>query len=124
MARLRSPWVRLLTTAAAMAFAASAQGGPEPAPTWKDVSTILQKHCTECHGPEEQAAGLRLDRRADLLGEVHGNPVVVPGNPDAGRLIPAITGQTQFKKSRLTDKHRLPDPEIAQLRAWIAAGAK
>ena len=33
----------------------------------KDVQPLLAKTCYECHGPEKQKAGLRLDQRAAAL---------------------------------------------------------
>jgi mono/diheme cytochrome c family protein len=33
----------------------------------RDVRPILTAHCVECHGPDTQESGLRVDRRADLL---------------------------------------------------------
>jgi len=108
----------------AISTAPNSGAAPDPGPTWKAVAPILARGCVECHGREEQGAGLRLDRRADLLGEVRGKPVVVPGDPEAGRLIPAVTGAIRFKKAKLNQEHRLPDESVAQLRAWIAAGAR
>jgi hypothetical protein len=124
--RPRTSSVAGIAFAAAVLLLANAgrAAPPEPATMWKQIAPILTESCVECHGRKEQGAGLRLDRRADLLGEVRGKPVVVPGDPDAGRLIPAITGRVKFKKARLNEDHQLPAPEVAQLRAWIAAGAK
>src|SRR5688572_17053578 len=32
----------------------------------RDIQPLLAKHCVDCHGPEEQAAAFRLDRRSSV----------------------------------------------------------
>ena len=32
----------------------------------RDVQPIFAKHCYECHGPDRQSNGLRLDRRKSV----------------------------------------------------------
>ena len=33
----------------------------------RDVQPLLKAHCVECHGPQEQKNGFRLDRRTDSV---------------------------------------------------------
>lgn len=50
------------------------------------MKALLERHCFDCHGPDEQEGGLRLDVKSDALrGGNSGEPAVVPGssaNPD------------------------------------------
>jgi hypothetical protein len=34
----------------------------------RDVMPIFQESCLGCHGPEQQMAGMRLDRRSSMAG--------------------------------------------------------
>jgi hypothetical protein len=80
---------------------------------------VLASRCFECHGPETQKSGLRLDSLvAALRGGDSGEKTIVPGNSAESYLIALVTS---------TDKaHRMPpkgDPltaeEIASLKSWI-----
>ena len=56
----------------------------------------LAKHCFECHGPDTQESGLRVDRRADLLkGGKSGHAAVVPGKSAESRLLQLVSGAGQ-----------------------------
>jgi hypothetical protein len=47
--------------------------------------------CTGCHGPERQDGGIRLDTHLALTtGGTGSGPLIVPGNPSAGILIPRL----------------------------------
>ncbi len=88
-----------------------------------DVHPILSAHCLDCHGQEEQEAGLRLDDRASLLrvGE-RGSRILVPGKPKESLLIQAVRGdQADF---RMPPQGRpLTDAQIVTLSRWIQQGA-
>ncbi len=50
----------------------------------RDVLPIIQNHCIDCHGPDEQESKLRLDSMlAVLAGGDSGERVIVPGQSDA-----------------------------------------
>src|SRR5580658_8329624 len=60
----------------------------------RDVRPILEKRCFECHGPDTQESGLRLDVRESLLkGGKSGRAGIVPGHSDKSRLIEVVSGQ-------------------------------
>ena len=46
-----------------------AQSAPQPAKVdfATDIQPILRAHCIECHGPDKQRAGMRLDRKSSAL---------------------------------------------------------
>src|SRR5436305_650764 len=73
----------LVAFAAALAAAQHVLGGPPPE-FERDVRPVLDRHCFQCHGPDKQKGGLRLDQKPSALkGGDSGDPAVVPG--DAGR---------------------------------------
>ncbi|QDU98250.1 c-type cytochrome domain-containing protein [Lignipirellula cremea] len=96
----------------------------EPADGWqREAAPLLRKYCAGCHNADDAAGKLALDSYAGLLrGGAHG-AVVTPGQGDASRMI---------RLMRATDDTRMPPEgeaapsvaEIAQLSAWITAGAK
>jgi hypothetical protein len=113
---MRLAWILILS--AALASSAETAGFGER------VQPILDRSCTQCHGPKKQKAGLRLDSAgAVLLGSKEG-PVVVPGKPSDSELIRRVSlpaGDDDFMPSG--GHTPLSPQEIALLGAWIAAGA-
>ena len=87
----------------------------------KEIRPVLAGMCQECHGPDKAKAGLRLDSRPFLMaGSTHG-PVVVEGNPDASKLIHAISWADA--ELQMPPKRQLTEQQVAAFRAWIEAGA-
>lgn len=86
----------------------------------KDVQPIFQEHCYECHGPDKQMNGLRLDRRRDAMrgGTIF---VIGPGNSAASRLYLRLIG-TQFGEQMPKDD-RLTAAQIQTIKDWIDQGA-
>lgn len=84
--------------------------------SWDDVYPIFARACLSCHGPNRQRADFRVDRPADFLSP--GRALIVPGNSNASRLIAIVEDKTDITR------HKLPDSEVALLKAWIDAGAK
>ena len=84
----------------------------------KHVRPLLVARCVECHGPDEQSGGLRLDGPA-LRGD--GGPAVVAGDADASELVKAIRyGDDGY---RMPPDGKLAAAEIAILERWVADGA-
>jgi len=114
----------------ALAHALRGAGGTTPAvegadPTVMAAAAILQAHCVECHGPEKQKHGLRLDSRAAALaGGESGKPAIVPGNAIASQMIEAVTlPQTNERAMPPDGKPRLTPEQVIALVDWINAGA-
>jgi cytochrome c553 len=87
----------------------------------KKIRPILANHCYECHGPEKQKAGLRLDSRAAVLQGGDLGPALVAGDPDKSVMIQAV---------RYSDDHlqmppdeRLSAADVAELEKWVKLGA-
>lgn len=85
------------------------------------VLPIFETHCYECHhhGSGTMKGGLALDLRAGLLLGGGSGPAIVPGNPDASRLIQAV----EYRDLEMPPKERLSDAQIQALRRWIEDGA-
>ena len=83
------------------------------------VRPLLIKKCVECHGPDLQEAGLRLDSRSALLHGMEGSPAAVPGEPDKSRLIAVIKydGNVQMPPDG-----KLDDEQLAVLTNWVKLG--
>lgn len=86
----------------------------------RDVQPILRQNCVGCHGPAQQMAGLRLDRRSSVM------------KPGARRIVPG-SSINSFVYHRLTGSVYGPQmppsgpikPElVAIVKAWIDQGAK
>jgi hypothetical protein len=88
----------------------------------RDVRPILAAHCYECHGPDKQKGGLRLDARATALrGGVSGD-TIVPGDAARSHILHRLRGEggedrMPFKKPPLAAE------QIATIARWIDAGA-
>ncbi|MCP6440595.1 hypothetical protein NL474_29565, partial [Klebsiella pneumoniae] len=54
------------------------------------IRPVLAEACWECHGPEKQWAGLRLDSREAFLKGGESGPALAPGDPTASRLLSAV----------------------------------
>ena len=88
----------------------------------KRIRPVLVSECQECHGPEKQKGGLRVDSRAGLLRGGESGPALVPGDVSGSRLIAAV----RHERSELAmpkDRPKLPESVVADLATWIDQGA-
>ncbi len=88
------------------------------------IRPVLHEHCLECHGPEKQKGGLRVDSREALLQGGESGPAIVVGNPGASLLLKAV--------GQLDPDLKMPPARVgpalaaavqADLAAWVQAGA-
>ena len=84
------------------------------------VRPILVNHCYSCH-TDKKMGELQLDSREHVLKGGDSGPAVVPGNPDQSLLIRAV--DHTHEKLKMPPQGKLADEQIADLRAWVAAGA-
>jgi len=88
-----------------------------------DIFPILTNSCYECHGPQKQKGGLRLDQKAAALSGGDSGPLFVPGKSAESLLIQAVTG-TKADLERMPKKREpLTLEQIGLLRSWIDQGA-
>jgi mono/diheme cytochrome c family protein len=95
----------------------SAAGSPQFYST--RVTDIFEDNCLSCHD-ETAKGGLRLDSYASIRKGGKDGEVIVPGDPDKSLLIQAIRRSGERK---MPPKHPLKAEEVADLVAWVKAGA-
>src|SRR5947208_10692026 len=102
---------------------------PAPAPDTpafyeQRVRPILEQNCYQCHShtAKKVKGGLMLDSPDAILKGGDNGPALVPGKPEESRLLQAVGHADE--SLRMPPKKKLPDEQIAVLRAWVAAGAK
>ncbi len=89
----------------------------------RDVEPILVKRCSECHGPDAQKAGLRLDsREAALKPSKSGQPAIVPSRPAESGLVKRITSADPDEVMPPKGA-RLTATEVEVLQRWIESDA-
>ncbi|MGL6097800.1 MAG: PSD1 and planctomycete cytochrome C domain-containing protein, partial [Fimbriiglobus sp.] len=89
----------------------------------KRVRPVLVDHCYKCHSDAGKApkGGLRVDGRGHLLVGGDGGPSLVPGKPDESKIIEAV--RYANPDLLMPPKGKLPPAAIADLEAWVKAGA-
>jgi len=85
-----------------------------------EVRPILLERCVDCHGPDVQESGIRLDSRADMLKGNDAGPIVTPEAPANSRLLHAVRYDG---KVRMPPDEKLDDAQIAALEKWVSLGA-
>lgn len=83
------------------------------------VRPLLIQRCLNCHGPEHQKGGLRLDSLTAMSAGGESGPAVVPGNVDDSLLLSAV----RYETFEMPPAKQLPEDEIAILEKWIQLGA-
>jgi hypothetical protein len=89
----------------------------------KRVRPVLADNCYSCHSAaaRKRKGGLHADSRAALLKGGDTGPALVPGDPEKSLLIKAVG----FKDVdlQMPPKGKIPDAAVADLTAWVKAGA-
>jgi hypothetical protein len=109
----------LLAILLAIPGPASSVYGQTPAQTEffeSSIRPILVARCGACHGDKVQMGGKQFTTRDGL----HVSGAVVPGDPQASRLVQAIQYEGKIK---MPPTGKLPDAEIAKIVRWIGEGA-
>ena len=83
--------------------------------TWATIGPVFEAKCLICHGEANQAAGLSLATFDDAIAGGNDGPGVVPGDPGTSMI---VTIQEAGGHPGQLDAN-----EIANVRAWIDAGA-
>ncbi|MBI1313328.1 DUF1553 domain-containing protein [bacterium] len=85
------------------------------------IRPLLVAKCGDCHGPDEQESGLRMDSWAGIVQGGKAGSLIVPGKPDSSLLIVAVNYQDN--DLRMPPDGRLSKQEVADLKRWIEIGA-
>ena len=87
------------------------------------IRPILAQDCYECHSVAgKRKGGLLLDHRAGWQAGGDGGPVIVPGKPEASRLLRAIRHDEE-KLAMPKSGAKLEEAVIADFVRWIRMGA-
>ena len=88
------------------------------------VEPIFRAHCYDCHGPDTQKSGLRLDEPSHIIkGGDSGEPVLLPGDAKNSHLVKLVSGENP-KEVMPPKGEALTEAQVQTLRGWIAKGAK
>jgi mono/diheme cytochrome c family protein len=86
------------------------------------IRPILVEHCYECHSADKKQKGnLLLDTAEATLRGGDTGPAVVPGDPVKSLLLKAVKWEDE--DFQMPPKTKLSDAQIADLEAWVKAGA-
>ena len=102
------------------AIAAHGQSAASPEFFENKVRPVLANNCFACH-TSTAMGGLRLDSAAAVLKGGKRGAAIVAGDPDKSLLITAVKHSDANLKMPMGNK--LKDAEIADLAAWVQAGA-
>jgi Protein of unknown function (DUF1553)/Protein of unknown function (DUF1549)/Planctomycete cytochrome C len=86
----------------------------------RDIRPILAARCYQCHGPDTQQNGLRLDSLQSILAGSETGKVVVPGSSEKSRLMRRLLALDRPQMPY--GGPPLPPDQIALIRNWIDAG--
>ena len=85
------------------------------------IRPLLIEHCVKCHGGEKTKGDFDLTTREALLQGGADGPVLVPFNAGASVMLKQMRHE---EEPHMPDKKpRLPDAVLAEVAAWIEAGA-
>ena len=89
----------------------------------KEVRTVLERRCFECHSHAGGKAkgGLVLDSRSGWQTGGENGPALVPGNLEKSTLIRAVRHVDDALK--MPPREKIPAAEISILERWVAMGA-
>jgi len=88
----------------------------------RDIRPIFADHCFECHGPEKQKSGFRLDLKEKAMAGGDTGKAIVPGKSTDSLLYRYIAGLHADTRMPPKGKPLTPN-QVAQIGAWIDAGA-
>ena len=95
---------------------------PKGAVTYKDhVLPVLRKHCLNCHNADKATSDLNVSTYQALMAGGASGEAVKPGSPDGSLLYKLAAHQAEPKMPPKAPK--IPDADLAVLKAWIEAGA-
>jgi cytochrome c553 len=88
----------------------------------RDIRPIFASRCIKCHARGQRKGGFSIETRASLLAGGDSGPGVTPGKSGDSLMIELVTSDDP-SRAMPQKGERLSKKEIAQLSAWIDAGA-
>jgi hypothetical protein len=99
-----------------------ASAGTGPGPLFAtEIRPILAARCYQCHGPDVQQNGLRLDSLDAILAGSETGKVVTPGSSEKSRLVRRLLALDRPQMPY--GGPPLPADQLDVIRRWIDAGA-
>ncbi|MFZ4764526.1 MAG: DUF1549 domain-containing protein [Roseimicrobium sp.] len=89
----------------------------------KDVQTLLETKCLECHNPAKVKGELLMDTLANLAKGGESGPAIVPGQPDKSEAIKRILLPKGHDDIMPPKVGPLTAQEVDILKRWVAEGA-
>lgn len=86
------------------------------------IRPVFIEHCAACHMNGKRHGGLKMDSLEDILAGGHEGPVIEPGDPAKGTLLPALRWQGDSDLN-MPPKYRLPEAVAQDVETWIRMGA-
>lgn len=120
-ATLLSIFALFLTAGRVAGQDANAPGGGRRVEFRTQIAPILKSQCLACHSADRHRGGLVLNTRENALSGGESGPAIVPGDSAASLLMQRVTS-TDPDLAMPRNRPRLPDADIALLRAWIDQG--
>jgi len=111
----------MIRSALIFACLAAAASAADIAHFEQRIRPLLIANCIDCHGPDKQKGGLRLDSRAGWQTGGDSGPALVPGKIAESKLWQAVSYAD--RDLRMPPKRKLKDSELADLKLWIESGA-
>ncbi|MDF1851941.1 MAG: DUF1553 domain-containing protein [Verrucomicrobiales bacterium] len=89
----------------------------------QDIRPILEANCLDCHGPDKDKSGFRVDQRAIMIkGGDTGFPALIPGDWEKSYLMEVVTHLDE-EMAMPPKGDKLSDEDIELLKQWVNAGA-
>ena len=119
-----APALVVLALAASLICLSAAEPAAEQIEFFENnIRPVFADHCYPCHSEGKKIkGGLQLDAPAKLLEGGDSGPAIVPGDPEASRLIKAVRYLDKDLQMPPKDK-KLSAAQIAALEAWVKMGA-
>ena len=90
----------------------------------RDILPIIEDHCTECHGKDNQKGKLRMDSFAEFSKGADGKAIFVAKKPAESEIYRRLT-LPDYDDARMPRKgNRVSEPVSKLIKRWIEQGAK
>lgn len=109
--------------AAATVLTFAAQAADKKVDFVKEIQPILEKSCIECHGPDKDKGGLRLDTKEAALKGGKGALAITPGDAAKSDLYVRVTLPKDHDDVMPSKGDMLTKAQTDLIRDWINQGA-
>src|SRR5437588_7019090 len=118
-------WLAALPFAGAADKPAARPDEPSQVSYYRDVRRIFQQNCQGCHQPAKAQGSFIMTSYAALLEKGDsGEPGIVPGKPEASKIVTQITPHNGKRPAMPKGKEPLTDREVHVIVKWIAQGGR